>query len=966
MNAWLSRLSIRQQISALVLLVCLPLAVMLTWQVVEDLAHVRAEADQRVRILARSTAANLSRFLLDQEALLVRLAELPAIRALDPAACQLLLRDLVILDPRLNTLALRDLQANPICSALPSLASAAEMSQSPVFAAALHGDGFVVGGAETGRSSGRWLSVLSYPVRNQAGKKVGLIRMVIDLQKLSAELLAGLPTNAIVTVVDRNELTVLRSVEAAKYIGQPVPAAGTEAARLQREGFVSVQGMDGVRRRMAFTVLPGSGWRVVAGLPEAEVLAEFHSVLLQTLLMGLAVLTLALLLAWRLGLNVARPIAYLADTARRVAEGDQAVRAELTGSADVRQVAAQFNRMLDAFANEAQVRARAFGDLQQSEARFRALIELSSDWYWEQDENFRFTSMTDLTGAALIKTRQSRLGKTRWDLPSVDMDDAVWRQHREMLERHERFDDFQMKRIESDGQLAVYLSSGLPRFDTTGKFLGYHGVARDVTAARNAAALLSTTVERYQKVLANVYYGILLVDNEGRVEYVNQAFCDMFGLDRAAPDLIGLDNATVMKVTDGRLANSEAGLARVEELVALGKAVRDEEVACKNEHTLLRDFVPLLVDGEPRGRLWVFRDITRRQKTALALRLNESRLRMAEELAGIGSWVWPVTSGEAVWSDQMFKIYGRNRADGMPVAEAWQESIHPDDHQRLGDAIQTVRVSAQQFLIEFRIYTLDTKELRFISSKGVSVADAEGQVLHVWGVDQDVTAQKLAQQALQNSVNDKVALLNEVHHRVKNNLQVITSLLRLESRRSGETGTKTVLADMQARIRSMSLLHESLYRSGIFASVELSKYLKQLAGEAFRAQAPDGGLIRLELDLQPLQLSMDQAMPCGLLVNELMSNCLKHGFPPGSRGEVRVSLRPFDSPSDAAQALGHPGSWRLQVSDTGVGLPADFDLSHLASLGLQLASDLARQLGGDLDIGAGPGASFGVTFGVQP
>ncbi|MCV2356900.1 PAS domain S-box protein [Paucibacter sp. B2R-40] len=955
MSAWLARLSIRQQIYALALLVCLPLAAMLAWQMVADLAHVRHEADERVSEMATGTAANLSSYLAQQEAFLARLAALPAIRSMDPQGCELLMRDLLILDPRLSSLVLRDLQAQPICSTLPSLASASEISRSAEFVAALHSDGFVVGGAEPGKVSGHWESLLSYPVRNPAGERVGLLRLVVDLQKLSTELLVGLPPSALATVVDSREKIALRSADAAKYIGHAAPGAGTEAARRQRNGFVSVQGMDGVLRRMAYLTLPGSNWRVVAGLPEAEVLAEFHTAVWRTLLAGLAVLALALLMAWRLGLQVARPIAQLSDTARRVAAGDQAVRADLAGSEDVRQVAAQFNLMLDAFASETLARERAFADLQQSEARFRALIELSSDWYWEQDENFRFTRMTGLTDVALNSARQSRLGKTRWELPSVDMDESAWQQHRALLARHERFDEFQMSRVEANGQLAVYLSSGLPRFDADGKFLGYHGVARDITAARNAEALLSATVDRYQEVLANVYYGILLIDNDGRVEYANQAFCDMFGLQRLAAELIGMDNLVMMKTANLSLANPAAGLARVDELLAQGVAVHDEEVACTHQRTLLRDFVPLTINGEPRGRLWVFRDITRRQKTALALQLNESRLRMAEELAGIGSWVWPVASGEPVWSDQMFKIYGRKLADGVPGPGAWQESVHPDDHQRLEQVIQSARASAQQFNIEYRIHSLDDGELRYISSKVVSVADAEGQVLHVWGVDQDVTAQKLAQQALQNSLNEKVALLNEVHHRVKNNLQVITSLLRMEGRRSAEPGVKTVLEEMQARIRSMSLLHESLYRSGIFAAVDLAKYLRQLAGEAFRAQAPEGGQVRLVLDLTPLQMNMDQAMPCGLLVNELISNCLKHGFPPGSQGEVRISLQP----------LGEAVLWRMQVSDTGLGLPANFEVRRKTSLGLQLATDLARQLGGELEIGPGPGASLGVSFTVQ-
>lgn len=220
-------------------------------------------------------------------------------------------------------------------------------------------------------------------------------------------------------------------------------------------------------------------------------------------------------------------------------------------------------------------------------------------------------------------------------------------------------------------------------------------------------------------------------------------------------------------------------------------------------------------------------------------------------------------------------------------------------------------------------------------------------------LSRDITPRKHAEQALQASLDDKVGLLNEVHHRVKNNLQVITSLLRLEGNRSAQAETRTVLDEMQGRIRSMALLHESLYRTGTFASVELGAYLRQLCTQAFRTGARQNDGVQLVLDLAPVQVTMDQATPCGLLVNELVSNCLKHGFPNGRTGEVRVALTPVDA------------QWRLSVRDNGVGLPADFDTRRAASLGLQLVTDLARQLGATLVVGPGPGAAFSITFTSQ-
>jgi two-component sensor histidine kinase len=177
----------------------------------------------------------------------------------------------------------------------------------------------------------------------------------------------------------------------------------------------------------------------------------------------------------------------------------------------------------------------------------------------------------------------------------------------------------------------------------------------------------------------------------------------------------------------------------------------------------------------------------------------------------------------------------------------------------------------------------------------------------------------------------------------------------LEVGRSNQPATQTVLKDMQGRIYTMALLHESLYRAGTFASVELGSYLRQLATQAFRSQIGLEGDVRLVLELAEVHVGMDQATPCGLLVNELLSNCLKHGFVQGQGGQVTVGLQP------ATRA----GWWCLSVRDTGVGLPPDFEARRALSLGLQLVSDLARQLGGQLTIDPGPGAFFSVEFFVQ-
>lgn len=239
----------------------------------------------------------------------------------------------------------------------------------------------------------------------------------------------------------------------------------------------------------------------------------------------------------------------------------------------------------------------------------------------------------------------------------------------------------------------------------------------------------------------------------------------------------------------------------------------------------------------------------------------------------------------------------------------------------------------------------------FASVSGLK--DEDGEVRHYIAVKEDITGRRRAEDALKVTLHEKEGLLRETHHRVKNNLALITSLMRLEAGRSRFTETKSALSGMQARIQSVLVLNETLYRTESYTRVQLADYLRQIATHLFQAQGSVGGTVRLAHDLEPVEADTAQAIPCGLIVNELMTNSLKHAFPGGSSGELRVRLRP----ESGARAS-------LQVSDTGVGLPADFDARRQHSLGLQLVSDLTRQLQGTLDLG--PGATFTVTFSPRP
>ncbi len=315
------------------------------------------------------------------------------------------------------------------------------------------------------------------------------------------------------------------------------------------------------------------------------------------------------------------------------------------------------------------------------------------------------------------------------------------------------------------------------------------------------------------------------------------------------------------------------------------------------------------------------------------------------------------SSPDAIFAKDLqgrYLLYNRETARivGKPADQALgcdDTALFPAEQARMLLANDQRVIAENQIKVyEETLATADGERI-FLAIKGPLI-DENGHTMGLFGISRDITERKLAEQALQVSLAEKVALLNEVHHRVKNNLQVITSLLRLEAGRSSQADTKAVLGEMQGRIRSMALLHESLYRTGIFASVDLGAYLSQLATQAFRAMSPHSGTIGLKLDMASTSVSMDQAAPCGLLVNELIANSLKHGFPAGRSGEVVLSLQPVPGTDQMC----------LCVCDTGVGLPADFETRRGQSLGLQLVSDLTQQVAGALEVG--PGTRFSVTF----
>jgi two-component sensor histidine kinase/sensor domain CHASE-containing protein len=230
---------------------------------------------------------------------------------------------------------------------------------------------------------------------------------------------------------------------------------------------------------------------------------------------------------------------------------------------------------------------------------------------------------------------------------------------------------------------------------------------------------------------------------------------------------------------------------------------------------------------------------------------------------------------------------------------------------------------------------------RFFEERVVASGDEEAIVLV-----RDVTAQKQSEEARRNAV-----LLKEIHHRVKNNLQVISSLLALQAGASADPRTRALLAESRDRVHSMALIHEKLYQTADERGISFAGYVRDLATHLRRSYTGNSETVVMGIDMEEVSLTIDLSVPCGLIINELLSNSLKYAFPDGRKGTVGVRLRRKEW-----------GTVVLTVSDDGVGMPRELDFRNPSSLGLRIVNILVEQIKGTLERNPVQGTSFTVTF----
>ncbi|KAF5077880.1 Histidine kinase [anaerobic digester metagenome] len=218
-------------------------------------------------------------------------------------------------------------------------------------------------------------------------------------------------------------------------------------------------------------------------------------------------------------------------------------------------------------------------------------------------------------------------------------------------------------------------------------------------------------------------------------------------------------------------------------------------------------------------------------------------------------------------------------------------------------------------------------------------------------VARDITERKLFEDALKSSLKEKEVLIQEIHHRVKNNMQIISSLLNLQKQYVNDEEAVNVLKESQNRVKSMAMIHEKLYKSRNFSEINFAEYIRSLVSDLFYSYGVDSNRIKTIIVLEEVMMGLETAIPCGLIISELVTNTLKYAFPHTEPGEFKIELH---SSSDRC--------YNLIISDNGVGIPENIDFDETDTLGLQLVNSLVNQLEGTIELNRKNGTEFKIKF----
>ncbi len=487
----------------------------------------------------------------------------------------------------------------------------------------------------------------------------------------------------------------------------------------------------------------------------------------------------------------------------------------------------------------------------------------------------------------------------------------------------------------------------------------------DMSELKRNEQLLRAGEHRFRQVVEAAPSAMIMAAADGRIRLVNVQAEKLFGYSRE--ELIG--NSIDMLIPE-RYRGGHAG-HRASFLAAPGARAMG---AGRDLFGLRRDGaeVPIEIGLNPvttlEGEhvLAAVVDITERKAAEAALRASARQLALLADAMPQIVWTCHPDGSPEYYNRRWYEF------TGFPEGASnftMQHVVHPDDLESMSERWRAAVDSGLPYETQLRYRDERRQTWRWHLSRALPIRETDGKLAKWVGTSTDIDdykklSEELEQRveqrtaALKRSLREKELLLKEVHHRVKNNLQIVCSILsmQVECAESGSNGAPAAtlaepILEARRRVQSMAMIHESLYQSETLADLDFGQYAESLATRLYRTYCVDTSPIRLELSVEPIRLTIDQAIPCGLILNELVSNALKHAFGGGRGGAIHVVFRHL-----AGRRV------ELSVADTGAGLPAGFDIAKVRSLGLQIVQALTETLGAELRIATGDGTTMALAW----
>ena len=363
----------------------------------------------------------------------------------------------------------------------------------------------------------------------------------------------------------------------------------------------------------------------------------------------------------------------------------------------------------------------------------------------------------------------------------------------------------------------------------------------------------------------------------------------------------------------------------------------------------------IMRENAPPYILVIFNDITKRKIAENKLESSKIQLVNAMEMSNLVNWEYDVASDTFTFDNRFYDLYATSaemEGSHLMSSEVYaHEFVHPDDRDMVADEVKkAIETSDPDYVsqVDHRIIRRDGI-IRHLVVRIAIMKDDEGRTIKTHGTNQDITELKEKEEEIKKSLEEKEVLLREIHHRVKNNMQIISSLLNLQIQHVEEREAVSVLKESQGRVKSMAMLHEKLYQSPNFTNINFKEYVERLVLDIFYSYGITTGSIESILDIENINIGIETAIPLGLIINELVTNSVKYAFPK-NKGKIKIE---FKSSEDELELI---------AADDGIGLPKDIDPENTETLGLELVNSLTDQIDGDIELDRSNGTKFKITF----